>query len=152
TRSPGPERIHELRTTTRRIRVLLRLFAEELPFGARELGRELRWFARRLGRLRDLDVWQARLPQRIDGFADSSRAALVSYQRRVRSERTKAHRALLPLFESKRVARLMSACEHWLPRVPPEVVAAPRARERLTHYVHASVERVLDRGRKIRLQ
>ena len=56
-----PERLHDLRVATRRVRFALRLFAPWLGPGAAALRRELRWIALCLGGVRDLDVFAERL-------------------------------------------------------------------------------------------
>lgn len=56
-----PESLHDLRVATRRLRFALRLFAPWLGPGAAPLRRELRLIALRLGGVRDLDIFAARL-------------------------------------------------------------------------------------------
>lgn len=57
-----PEALHQTRIAIRRLRVLLRAFRKRLkPTCARQLDRDLQRLNRALGRVRDADVWLARL-------------------------------------------------------------------------------------------
>ena len=48
--------VHDMRVATRRLRAALRVFKDVLPDDAQVLNDELRWIARKLGAVRDLDV------------------------------------------------------------------------------------------------
>jgi CHAD domain-containing protein len=54
-RGGRPEDVHQMRVATRRLRAALRLFDEVLAPGKR-IRKDLRWIARRLGKVRDHDV------------------------------------------------------------------------------------------------
>jgi triphosphatase len=55
------EAVHRARVATRRLRAALGLFRDHLPSDAQRYRNELRWIARLLGGVRDLDVQQERL-------------------------------------------------------------------------------------------
>ena len=58
--APTPHEIHQLRVGARRLRVALRVFRRLLPStAAKRLRDDLRWFARALAEVRDLDVYTA---------------------------------------------------------------------------------------------
>ena len=61
-RRTWPEHVHQMRTSVRRLRSVLRFFGPVLADpGARRLREELRWLAGVLGAVRDLDVLEQRL-------------------------------------------------------------------------------------------
>lgn len=78
-----PEGVHELRVATRRLRSGLQVFgAGKFAPVAKGLRQELRWLARQLGSLRDIDVQLARLPDLLQkalpkGGLDTVRDALL---------------------------------------------------------------------------
>jgi triphosphatase len=51
-----PEELHDMRVATRRLRAALKLYSDVLPKRSERYERDLRWVARALGEVRDLDV------------------------------------------------------------------------------------------------
>jgi CHAD domain-containing protein len=109
---PGVDDVHQMRIATRRLRVALRLFGHMLPVERPDrLGRELRWFARALGTVRDLDVHAASLRRYLRGLDERSAQELNAYELALRRERLAARAELIDVFDTERYARLMSAFE-----------------------------------------
>ncbi len=103
---PGAaEGVHQLRVTTRRLRELLRLFADVLPpEQTQELRLQLRRLAAALGVVRDLDIRLARLPARDD--ADFMPLATDRYVGALTRARRHAHASLLDLLQQPKIAGL----------------------------------------------
>ena len=107
------EELHDMRVATRRLRAAIGLFEEVLPPRAQHLGRELRWIARALGAVRDLDVQLERLPE-LTGWVASwypaTRGARLGLVRAaLEAERSEARRLLLSDLDSPRWERLSAA-------------------------------------------
>jgi CHAD domain-containing protein len=110
--APGPEDVHQMRIAIRRLRVALRLFGHMLPIGRPDvLARELRWLARALGTVRDLDVHAASLRRHLRGLDESTAQELKGYELALRRERLAARAELATVFDTERYVRLMSAFE-----------------------------------------
>ena len=95
------EGVHRLRTTTRRLRSELRLFRGLVDDGwAEGLEAELKWLARGLGDVRDLDVLQVRLQATSGELSDALAALFATLQGR----RDAAGRALLDMLRRRAVS------------------------------------------------
>ncbi len=95
-RAPTPDEIHRLRVAARRLRVALRLFGRMLPSKeAARFGAELRWFARSLGDVRDLDVYSESFDAYVQALPAEKRRGLSGYRLYLRRERTEARNAQL---------------------------------------------------------
>ena len=140
-----PEAVHQIRIATRRLRVALRLFGALLPPRAvARLGKELRWFARALGMVRDLDVHTEALHAHVESAGATAAQELGSYELALRRERVAARDALKDLFSSTRYAELMSALAALLEDAPN-----PAALRRWRSFtVRAGAARYLKRARK----
>jgi CHAD domain-containing protein len=114
-RTPTPETVHAFRRILRRLRAVIRLFAELLPPGdAGHLAHELKWMTRQLGPVRDLDVLQARLrldtaytPQTVD---EDALIGLVAEERRC------AAHAAVAAARSARAVLQFAGLSSWLRR------------------------------------
>jgi CHAD domain-containing protein len=105
--APTPHEIHQLRVGARRLRVALRVFRRLLPSAAAtRLRADLRWFARALAEVRDLDVYTANFHAYAQRIPADSREALDAYQLYLRRERTEARNCLTAVFASTRYATL----------------------------------------------
>jgi CHAD domain-containing protein len=102
-----PEDVHQTRVGLRRLRTHLRNFRPVLarPW-ADDLRREIRWFARLLGDVRDLDVMQATLAASSQALGEDERAALRAIETKLGSERTRTHERLLLARRESRFAEL----------------------------------------------
>jgi len=132
-----PEFVHDLRVATRRARSAGRVFAEaQAPAGtsaatapAPALREELRWIARLLGAVRDLDVLGSRLDVQL---AQAGAAPAFSAQVRsaVAARRALALADLVPALESPRFTSLVQMLESEvgeLSATAPSTVEADRS-------------------------
>ncbi len=99
------EAMHQARVATRRLRAALSLFRDYLPPAAQRLRDELRWVARLLGEVRDLDVQSARLA---DWRTDDSLRALDDVTALLTRRREQAQEKLLRGLNSARYERLVT--------------------------------------------
>ena len=150
---PSPEAIHRTRIAARRLRVALRMFKRVLPPGtAPSLATELRWFARALGEIRDLDVYTDNL-HRYSAGADGDRAALAEYERHVNAVRDAARATLPALFSDPRYLALLEAFAKFVANGPPH--GALRRWRSLTvsegarGQLRKSLRRIVKRGDRI---
>src|SRR5689334_12647951 len=96
---PTTEDVHQSRIATRRLRVALLLFGPLLPaHAATRLGKELRWLARSLGTVRDLDVHTEALREQMESAGAAAARELSSYELALRRERLAARDTLEELF------------------------------------------------------
>ena len=83
-----PEGVHQMRVATRRIRSNIKAYGELIDESwAAETGTDLKWLAKLLGEVRDLDVLQERLKNKAEGI-DGLRPlfeSLIRQHRRARS-------------------------------------------------------------------
>ena len=107
--APTAHAIHQLRVAARRLRVALRLFRRMLPSkAAAHLLAELRWFARSLGELRDLDVYAQAFKAYAQSLPPERRAQLSGYELFLRRERAAARVKAAAVFASARSAALFA--------------------------------------------
>ena len=115
--TPSSEDVHQMRIATRRARVALRLFGYMLPKrAAYGLERELRWLARALGQVRDLDVHEEALHSYL-GTTTENRP-VGGYELDIRRDRTAARSELRTLFAGERYANLMTSFAALLEKQP----------------------------------
>jgi triphosphatase len=92
-----PEKVHQMRVASRRLRAALRLFEAVLPPAASSLQDELAWIAAALGEVRDLDVQIASLARAGSGLraeSEALRAVLCLFDARRSAARDALHSAL----------------------------------------------------------
>ncbi len=136
-RDLDPEFVHDLRVAARRARSASRLFDFILdPDTLQRLRDELRWIARLLGGVRDLDVLAARLETQVRMTAsDTGFSRLL--RERLQSKRDGALAELVPALESGRFDALLTLLESIGESVPSPFeafgrdAAAPFARKRI---------------------
>jgi CHAD domain-containing protein len=117
--APAPDAIHDLRVTARRLRVALRLFRRMLPSGAvARLRSELKWFARALGDVRDLDVYAENFRAYAARVPAVQREALDGYEVHLRRERATARARLAALLAEPRTALLFDSAGAFLAAQP----------------------------------
>jgi triphosphatase len=103
-REPGvrlgedPEKLHDMRVAARRLRAALKLYKGVLPQRAERYERDLRFFTRALGDVRDLDVHLERLDAEV---MDEVVAALEE-------QRVEARRHMLEALDSNRYERFVA--------------------------------------------
>jgi CHAD domain-containing protein len=139
---PDPEDLHRLRVAVRRSRATLRaareLFDDEQ---LRSLRAELKWFGRRLGPARDLDVLLARLRSEVaelDGPDAVSAEKIVS---QLETEREHVRQELLATLEDPRYAALLDQLEQFV--VAPPVTTADVSLERVAAREFRKLEKLL---------
>ena len=104
-----PEELHDMRVPTRRMRAAMKVFQGALPERAGWLREELRWVARALGDVRDLDVqierlqaWKEEEGKEVSGFLD--RILTIT-----QNQRAEARKNMLEALDSSRYERLESS-------------------------------------------
>jgi CHAD domain-containing protein len=118
------EGVHRLRTTTRRLRSELRLFRGLVDDGwAGGMEAELKWLARGLGEVRDLDVLQVRLRETSGDLSDALAALFATLQGR----RDAASQALLAMLDDERYGRLVDVLSEAVDR--PDTIMTGSADE-----------------------
>jgi len=99
-----PEKVHDLRVATRRLRAAIRVFKRILPAKAKKIRNELGKMGRKLGKKRDLDVFSAFISQTVD-------AESVSLQK-LNRQICRAQNKILSTLKSKHYARLLKRLEN----------------------------------------
>ena len=113
----APDPIHDMRVATRRLRAALAVFrgVVALPKAARRP--QLRWVARLLGRVRDLDVRIALLAERyLPAVAGQEAARVDRLVAKFTAERHRAHRRLRKGLARSRYRKLRAALGAWVRR------------------------------------
>jgi CHAD domain-containing protein len=106
------EAIHQMRVQTRRLRAALALFSNVLRPGKRAGRARLRWLARSLGRVRDLDVIAALLEERhLPHLAGVEAARLEDLVAALKERRWRAQRRLKTMLARGRYAKLKAALQ-----------------------------------------
>jgi triphosphatase len=133
-----PEELHDMRVATRRLRAALKLYSDALPKRAERYERDLRWVARALGEVRDLDVHLQRLSE------ESSRngEVLEEIVALLRERRVEARRRMLEALDSKRYERLIASFSATLRGGRSPTPTSP--------ILEATPELVRDRYKKVR--
>lgn len=150
---PTPDAVHRTRIAARRLRVALKLFKDMLPRDdAAALAGGLRWFARSLGEVRDLDVYTEQLRTHVTATAGAE-ASLRDYQGYVERARDAARATLPALFRDPRYEELLRAFGEFLAGSPkPGALRRWRSflvRDGAPAYVETSIKRILKRGNRI---
>lgn len=112
------EAVHRMRVATRRLRAVISLFRDFLPPTARRLRDELRWIARLLGSVRDLDVQLERLDSWPAGDKALAPQAVHALKGVLSHQREQAHDKLLRGLNSARYERLVAGFTDWLRQGP----------------------------------
>jgi inorganic triphosphatase YgiF len=150
-RGDDVEGVHQMRVGVRRLRSALRLFRPVLPAAAlRPLERELRWFGRELGAVRDLDVF---VVERLDPLvAQRPGDKGLELLREVAEARRRAHQEQLRRsIESPRYTRLVLELGRWLARRAWRQQPLDEASARLFAPARALAAELLERRhRKVR--
>jgi CHAD domain-containing protein len=142
------EGVHKMRVATRRARSALRSFRAVLPESLRAYGRELRWLARVLGAVRDLDVYRDRCLSLSAGLPALDAAALERHDAAVERDRRRAADELNAALESRRCRRLLGELSAAVAGPPPPT-AGPTTREGAQAYIAKARRQVLKQGRSI---
>lgn len=109
-----PEQVHKMRVATRRLRGALRVLGPAFSSPTRrQLRGELRWLARALGRVRDLDVHRMALPRwrAQHGGLETAEPGWRTLEDELQVRWQDAHRELRSALDSERYRRLCRAAE-----------------------------------------
>ena len=152
--APSADDVHQMRIALRRLRVALRLFGHMLPsHETAVLKHELRWLARGLGPVRDLDVHTAEFRHHVRGTLPQHASELGAYELDLRRQRAAARTTLRTLFASDRYRALLASLERLIGAGPsPAALRRFKSfsiRDGATAHLRRSRKRVLALGRKL---
>jgi CHAD domain-containing protein len=151
---PTPESVHQMRIATRRLRIALRMFRHMLPKDAGErIQKDLRWFARALGEVRDLDVYTDNFRAYQQAIPPDQQQDLGGYELHLRRARAEARNKLGALFTDERYAKLIVSFGEFLDGAPSAAALRRwrsfRVSDGFKKYLRKSAKRVRQLGRKI---
>jgi CHAD domain-containing protein len=109
-----PEELHDMRVPTRRMRAAIKAFENVLPEKALWFGEELRWVAKTLGEVRDLDVQIERFEAMKREADRESTEYLERIVRITQKRRVEARTGMLAVLDSGRYERLESSLSRML--------------------------------------
>jgi CHAD domain-containing protein len=119
-----PEELHDMRVSTRRMRMALRVFADYLdPEVLRPVLKGLRRTGRTLGNVRDLDVFNEKTQVYLDGLPDEHAGDLDGLLDAWKAERDKQREVLVTYLDGKRYRRFVQRTQELLDG-PVEALAA----------------------------
>ena len=120
-----PEELHDMRVSTRRMRMALRVFADYLdPDVLRPVLKGLRRTGRTLGAVRDLDVFDEKTQVYLDGLPDERAGDLDGLLEAWKAERDKQREHLVAYLDGKRYRRFVERTQELLDG--PAEALAPR--------------------------
>ncbi|MFI4909989.1 MAG: CHAD domain-containing protein [Steroidobacterales bacterium] len=114
----GPEALHKLRVTARRMQTVLNLFRSCLPAGLRRSQPTLKGLLDALGVVRDADIRLEAANSFRRGLPEGDRAGLDPLLQHLQSERTRARTIMLRALDAKRT-------RDWLDTLPDQLTRAP---------------------------
>lgn len=144
-RGDDPEALHQMRVQTRRLRAAATLFAGVLRAPKRARPSRLRWLARALGKVRDLDVIVALLEDRhLPEIGGAEAARLEDLIAVLKERRWRSQRKLADRLAGGRYAKLRAALKEWArrPRFAGRGHEDAMAARYLTDVIHRDAERV----------
>ncbi len=126
-----PEELHDMRVSTRRMRMALRVFADYLdPDVMRPVLKGLRRTGRTLGAVRDLDVFNEKTQTYLDGLPDERAGDLDGLLEAWRAERDRQRERLVTYLDGRRYRRFVERTTELLAgpaeALAPQTVIAPR--------------------------
>ncbi len=126
-----PEELHDMRVSTRRMRMALRVFADYLdPDVLRPVLKGLRRTGRTLGAVRDLDVFDEKTQVYLDGLPDERAGDLDGLLDSWKAERDKQRERLVAYLDGKRyrrfVERTTELLEGPVEALAPQNIVTPR--------------------------
>ena len=132
-----PEGVRRMRVATRRLRSDLRSFAGVLdPAWAESLRRELRWLARALGSVREVDVLRARVDRRLEPLSSVEVSSAEPFRSALEHEAEAAADVLRVTLGSARYVALRGRLEQAASDPRPGPVADAPASPTLAPLVH----------------
>ena len=150
----SPEGVHQMRVAIRRTRAALKAYGPMLPRAQwREFGTGFRWLASTLGRVRDLDVYEARLARQFAMLAPEQAAALAPYRAHLHREYAEARARMVAAIEGPRYVKLLAAVAESTQKGPSAAAlrrwGSFRVCDGAPEYLDAALRRVRKRGRRI---
>ena len=126
-----PEELHDMRVSTRRMRMALRVFADYLdPDVLRPVLKGLRRTGRTLGAVRDLDVFNEKTQVYLDGLPDERAGDLDGLLEAWKAEREKQRAHLVTYLDGKRYRRFVERTTELLDgpveALAPQNIVTPR--------------------------
>jgi CHAD domain-containing protein len=126
-----PEELHDMRVSTRRMRMALRVFADYLdPEVLRPVLKGLRRTGRTLGNVRDLDVFNEKTQVYLDSLPDERAGDLGGLLDAWKAERDKQREVLVAYLDGKRYRRFVERTQDLLDgpveALAPQNVVTPR--------------------------
>jgi CHAD domain-containing protein len=126
-----PEELHDMRVSTRRMRMALRVFADYLdPEVMRPVLKGLRRTGRTLGNVRDLDVFNEKTQVYLDGLPEEHSGDLEGLLQAWKAERDKQREVLVAYLDGKRYRRFVERTQELLDgpveALAPQNVVTPR--------------------------
>jgi CHAD domain-containing protein len=126
-----PEELHDMRVSTRRMRMALRVFSDYLdPDVMRPVLKGLRRTGRTLGAVRDLDVFNEKTQVYLDGLPGERAGDLDGLLDAWKAERDKQREHLVTYLDGKRYRRFVETTTELLDgpveALAPQTVIAPR--------------------------
>ena len=126
-----PEELHDMRVSTRRMRMALRVFADYLdPDVLRPVLKGLRRTGRTLGAVRDLDVFNEKTQVYLDGLPDERAGDLDGLLEAWKAERDKQREHLVTYLDGKRYRRFVATTTELLEgpveALAPQNIVTPR--------------------------
>jgi CHAD domain-containing protein len=120
-----PEYVHDMRVALRRMRAALRMFRKAFLKSERaRLNAELRWLAKLLGAVRDLDVYIDAVPRYLS-YIDGDAADYAFFLNELKRRRRAARAELLAGLDSRRYADFKARAERFLSAPPISDVEMP---------------------------
>jgi len=113
-----PEELHDMRVPTRRMRAAIKVFQGALPERALWLRKELRWVARALGDVRDLDVQIERFHALREEADEETSRSLDKILGIMGKRRAEAREGMLAVLDSGRYESLEASFAQMLRRGP----------------------------------
>ncbi len=121
-----PEFVHDMRVAIRRLRTAIEVLADAYaPEPAASFANDLRWVARALGRVRDLDVALERVAALSAEAPAIERPALMIFAQSLALDRARARLRLIERLDSERFASFVAAARAWVAAGPPAASSAP---------------------------
>jgi CHAD domain-containing protein len=126
-----PEELHDMRVSTRRMRMSLRVFADYLdPEVLRPVLKGLRRTGRTLGNVRDLDVFNEKTQVYLDGLPDERAGDLSGLLDAWKAERDMQREGLVAYLDGRRYRRFVERTQELLDgpveALAPQSVVTPR--------------------------
>jgi triphosphatase len=120
----GPEALHRLRVTARRMQTILGLFRTYLPASVRNSRPTLKDLLDALGLVRDADIRLEAVSAFRSSLPESERGGLDPLLQFLRAERVRARSTMLRALDAKRAREWLDTLPDQLARTPPPTTSA----------------------------